>query len=210
MGGDQGRADARVETNLFIDGSGVTLKGSGVSPLGLAEHRADQTIKHIDGLVDQTRANVQNNGDQRCVPPGAFVIGDMLDGRAPGFARELGETRLMDQVAATWFDPNPPDMFQTFDQTEHGGWCGGFRHLPQPCEPAQAGLFPTLRERIEPAPLFSRQALGQPPMRFSSGQFRAEAFDSGGRGNHNSTLPTRFNCQRSQIGEPIIFDGLWR
>ena len=82
----------------------------------------------------------------------------MLDGRAPGFARELGETRLMDQVAATWFDPNPPDMFQTFDQTEHGGWCGGFRHLPQPCEPAQAGLFPTLRERIEPARGFMRPA----------------------------------------------------
>ena len=58
MGGDQGRADARVETNLLIDGSGVTLKGSGVSPLGLAKHRADQTIKHIDGLVGQTGANV--------------------------------------------------------------------------------------------------------------------------------------------------------
>src|SRR5271169_5022265 len=51
MGGDQGRADARVETNLLVDGSGVTLKGSGVSPLGLAKHRADQTIKHIDGSV---------------------------------------------------------------------------------------------------------------------------------------------------------------
>ena len=58
MGGDQGRADARVETNLLIDGFGVTLKGSGVSPLGLAKHRADQTIKHIDGLVGQTGANV--------------------------------------------------------------------------------------------------------------------------------------------------------
>ena len=58
MGGDQGRTDARVETNLLIDGSRVTLKGAGVSPLGLAKHRADQTIKHIDGLVGQTGTNV--------------------------------------------------------------------------------------------------------------------------------------------------------
>ena len=70
----------------------------------------------------------------------------------------------MDRVATAWFDSNPPDMFQTFDQIEHGGRCGGFRHLPQPCEPAQAGLFPTLRERIEPASLFGRQAVGQPPI----------------------------------------------
>ena len=50
-------------------------------------------------------------------------------------------------------------------------------------------------------------------MRFSSGhaaKFRAEAFDGGGRGNHNSALPTCLNRQRSQIGEPIIFDGLGR
>src|SRR5271163_4160724 len=84
------------------------------------------------------------------MPPGAFVAGDVLDGGAPGFAHELGETRLMDHVATAWFDPNPSDVLQTFDQTEHGGRCGGFRHLSQPREPTQAGLLPTLRERIEP------------------------------------------------------------
>jgi hypothetical protein len=52
-------------------------------------------------------------------------------------------------VATAWFDPNPSDVLQTFDQTEHGGRCGSFRHLSQPREPTQAGLFP-LRERIEP------------------------------------------------------------
>ena len=130
MGGDQGSADARVETNLLIDGSGVTLEGAGVSPLGLAKHRADQTIKHIDGLVGQTGGNVQTDGDQRRMPPAAFVVGDMLDGGAPGFARELGETRLMDQVATAWFDADPSDVLQTLDQTEHRGGRGGFRHLP--------------------------------------------------------------------------------
>jgi len=117
----------------------------------------------------------------------------------------------MDRVATAWFDSNPPDMFQTFDQIEHGGRRGGFRHLPQPSEPAQAGIFPTLRERIEPAPLLGRQARGQAPMRLSSGhdtKFRAEAFDGGGRGNNNFALPTRLDRQRSQMGEPIIFEGL--
>ena len=127
MGGDQGRADARVETNLFIDGFGVTLKGAGVSPLGLAKHRADQTIKHIDGLIGQTGGNVQTNGDQRCVSPAAFVTSDMLGGGAPGFARKLGETRLMDQVATTWFDANPDGYVS--DARSDRAWRLGWRLL---------------------------------------------------------------------------------
>ncbi len=129
MGGDQRGADARVETNLFIDGFCITLEGAGVSSLGLAKHRADQAIKHIDGPIGQTGGNVQTNGDQRCVSPAAFVTSDMLGGGAPGFARKLGEPRLMDQVATAWFDANLTDVFQTLDQTEHRGWFGGFWHL---------------------------------------------------------------------------------
>ncbi len=129
MGGDQGGADARVETNLFIDGFCIPLEGAGVSSLGLAKHRADQAIKHIDGPIGQTGGNVQTNGDQRCVSPAAFVTSDMLGGGAPGFARKLGEPRLMDQVATAWFDANLTDVFQTLDQTEHRGWFGGFWHL---------------------------------------------------------------------------------
>ena len=213
MGGDQGGADARVETNLFIDGFCVTLEGAGVSSLGLAKHRADQAIKHIDGPISQTGGNVQTNGDQRGVSPAAFVASDMLGGGASGFARKLGEPRLMDQVATAWFDANLTDVFQTLDQTEHRGWVGGFWHLLQPGEPTQTGRFATLRERIKPASLFGGQAFGQPTMHFPTGyaaQFGAEALDGGRRGNNNSALPARLDGQRSQIGEPIIFDGLWR
>ena len=48
-------------------------------------------------------------------------------------------------------------------------------------------------------------------MHFSSGhaaKFGAEPFDGGGRGNDNPALPAFLHHQRSQIGEPIIFDGL--
>ena len=86
MGGDQGGTDTRVETNLFIDGFCITLGGAGVASLGLAKHRADQAIKHIDGPIGQTGGNVQTNGDQRCVSPAAFVASDMLGGGAAGFA----------------------------------------------------------------------------------------------------------------------------
>ena len=169
MGSDQGGADARVETNLFIDGFCVPLEGAGMSSLGLAKHRADQAIKHIDGPIGQTGGNVQTNGDQRRVSPAAFVASDMLGGGASGFARKLGEPRLMDQVATAWFDANLTDVFQTLDQTEHRGWVGGFWHLLQPGEPTQTRRFATLRERIKPASLFGGQAVGQPTMHLPTG-----------------------------------------
>ena len=105
MGGDQGGADARVETNLLVDGSGIGLEGAGVPPLGLAKHRADQTIEQIDGLVGQAGGKCPRLiGDQRRMPRCRFVAGDMLDGGAPGLARKLGEARLMDQC------PRPGSM----------------------------------------------------------------------------------------------------
>lgn len=53
--GDQGTANARIEADFFVDGLGVGLKGAGLPPLGLEEHRADQTIKQVEGVIGQSR-----------------------------------------------------------------------------------------------------------------------------------------------------------
>ena len=57
--GDQGGANARIETDFLVDGFGVGLKGAGLPPLGLAEHRADQTIEQVDGAVSQTGGKIR-------------------------------------------------------------------------------------------------------------------------------------------------------
>ena len=79
LGGDQGGADARVETDLLVDGSGIRLEGASMPPFGLAEHRADQAVEQIDGLVGQAGGEIQADGDQRRVPALPLVAGDMLN-----------------------------------------------------------------------------------------------------------------------------------
>ena len=53
MGGDQRGADACIETHLLVDGAGVGLEGAGVPSFGLTEHRADQAVEQVDGLIGQ-------------------------------------------------------------------------------------------------------------------------------------------------------------
>ena len=52
--GDQGGANARIETDFLVDCFGVGLKGAGLPPLGLEEHRADQTIEQVEGVIGQS------------------------------------------------------------------------------------------------------------------------------------------------------------
>jgi hypothetical protein len=40
-GGDQRSADARIKTDLLVDGTGIGLEGAGMPTLGLAKHGAD-------------------------------------------------------------------------------------------------------------------------------------------------------------------------
>ena len=51
---NQGGADARVETDLFVDRASVGLKGAGMPRLGLGEHRPDEPLEQIDRLIGQS------------------------------------------------------------------------------------------------------------------------------------------------------------
>ncbi len=57
-GGDQRSADARIKTDLLVDGPGIGLEGAGMATLGLAKHRANQAVKQVDRLVSQAGGEV--------------------------------------------------------------------------------------------------------------------------------------------------------
>ena len=172
-GGDQRGADARVKTDFLVDGAGIGLEGAGMAPLGFAEHRADQAVEQIDGLVRQAGGEVEGDGDQRRMPALPLVAGDMLHRGAASLAGKLGKARLMHTMPARRIDADRADMLQALDQTEHRDRLRRFRHLAQPGEPALVGFRPTLRQRIEPPTLVGGEPIGQPAMDF------ADAPDSG-------------------------------
>ena len=150
MGGDQRGTDTRVETDFLVDGPGVGLECAGMPTLGFAEHCADQAVKQVDGLIGQAGGEVEADGDQCRMAALPLVTRDMLHRGAASLAGELRKARLVDVMAAARFDADRADMFQPLDQTEHGGWPGGLRHLPQPGQPGLVGFLPTMRQRIEP------------------------------------------------------------
>jgi hypothetical protein len=78
----------------------------------------------------------------------------MLNRAAAGLTNKLGQACLMDPLATTGVDADRAHMRQAFDQTEHGVRLGRLWHLPQPGQPALAGLFSPMRQRIKPAALF--------------------------------------------------------
>jgi hypothetical protein len=73
----------------------------------------------------------------------------MLHCGTASLAGELRKACLVDLVSAAGLDADRANMVQALDQAEHGGWPGGLRHLPQPCQPALANLLPTLHQRVE-------------------------------------------------------------
>ena len=91
----------------------------------------------------------------------ALVAGDMLYRRAPRFAGELGEARLMHTMPARRIKADGADMIQSLDHAEHRAWLRRFRYLAQPGEPALVGFRPPLRQRIQPMTLRGREPIGQ-------------------------------------------------
>ena len=75
---DQSGAEARVETHLLVDGAAIGLEGAGMPLVGFAEHRPDQPVEQIDGLVRQTGGEIEGDGDQGGTPTLALVARDML------------------------------------------------------------------------------------------------------------------------------------
>ena len=92
------RGDGADDT-IHLDAR-IGLEGTGMPTFGLAEHRPDQPVEQIDGLVGQVDAEIQTDGDQRCMPALAFVAGDVLHRCPVGLAREPCQARLVDQMAA--------------------------------------------------------------------------------------------------------------
>ena len=207
--GDQRGTDASVEPDLFIDRPRIRLGGAGMVSLGLAEHRADQTIEQVDGLVGQDRGDVQCCGDQGRVPALPLVAGHMLDSGAAGLANELCQTRLVDKMTAARLDADGAHMLQPLDQAKHAGGRGCLRHLPQPSEPTQTAFVPALSERIEALALLGRKRIGQPAVCLSPrtvAEVSAQPLQRHGRWDDDTALTARLHHQFGQKGKPIVLD----
>ena len=126
---NQGGANPGIEANLLVDGATIGLERPGMLPFGPAEHRPDQPVEQVDCLVCQAGSEIERDGDQGGMSALAFVSSHVLHCGAAGFTGELGETRLMNAVAASRLDADCPDVNQTLDQTQHCQRLRRFRHL---------------------------------------------------------------------------------
>ena len=145
------------------------------------------------------------------MPALAFVAGNVLHRCPVGLARELCQARLVDQMAATRLNADRANMFQAFDEAEHGGWLGRFWHLPQPGQPVLSALLTALGQRIEAPALFGGQAISKPAMHFLPGTMTnigAEPFECRRPWQDDPTLPALPHDQFSQMAKPLIFDSM--
>ena len=74
------------------------MERTGVPSLSFAEHRADQPVEQVDGLIRQASRDIERGGDQRRVPALPLIFGDMLDRGAARLAGKLGQTSLMNEM----------------------------------------------------------------------------------------------------------------
>ncbi len=180
-----------------------------VAALGPAEHRPDQPVEQVDGLVAQVGGEVQRGGDQRGVPAAPFVAGDVPHCGAPSLAGEPGEARLVHAMAVPRAEPDGADMAEALDQAEHGARCPGLGHLAQPGQPALAGVRPAPRERVQPPTLVGRQPLGQPVVGLVPrpvADLHAQPFDRPWRRDDDPSPPALLQDQSGQVGQPVVLD----
>src|SRR5690242_10422328 len=140
---DQGRAHASIKADFFIDGTAIGLEGARMTPLGFTEHRSDELVEPVDGLIGQTGADVERDGGQSRMAALTFVFGDMPRRGAASLADELSEASLMHTMSMCRIEANRPDMVQTLDQPEHCTRLRRFGHLPEPGKPALVGFIPS-------------------------------------------------------------------
>ena len=206
---DQSGAEARVETHLLVDGAAIGLEGAGMPLVGFAEHRPDQPVEQINGLVRQAGGEIEGGGDQGGTPALALVARDMLHRGAAGFTDELGKADLMHKMPTRRIQTGRADMAQTLDQTEHRHGLRRFRHLAQPGEPALAGFRPARRQRIQPMTLLGGEPIGQPAVDLATcpmAGLDAEPLERAGRWDDNPAPSAFLHHQPGEMGKPIVLD----
>ena len=197
------------EADLLVDRAAIGLEGSGMPPVGFAEHRPDQPVEQIDGLVRQAGGEIEGDGDQGGMPTLALVARDMLHRGAARFAGEPGKASLMHTMPACRIEAGGADMVQSLDQTEHRHRLRRFRHLAQPGEPALAGFRPALRQRIQPMTLLGREPIGQPALDLATrliAGLDAEPLERAGRWDDDPAPPALLHHQPGKMGKPVVLD----
>ena len=185
------------------------LEGAGMLLVGFTEHRSDQSVERVDGLVRQAGGEIESDGDQGGMPALALVTRDMLHRGAARFADELGKAGLMHSMPARRIKAGCADMIQALDQTEHRDRLRRFRHLAQPGEPALVGFRPTLRQHIQPTTLVGREPVGQPALDLATrliAGLDAEPLERAGRWDDDPAPPALLHHQPGKMHKPVVLD----
>jgi hypothetical protein len=140
----------------------ISLEGAGLAALGFAQHRANQAVEQIDGLISQAGGKIHADGDERRMPTLPLVTSDVLHRGTARLAGGCARRAWMNHMSMARLDTDRANMFEALGQAGHGGRFGGSRQLPRPTQPTLAAVFPTLNERIKPPPLIGRH----PPTAF--------------------------------------------
>jgi len=161
----------------------------------------------IDRLVGQAGGEIQGDGHQRRMPALPLETSDMLNRGFVSLTCKLAQACLVDQMSAAGIDAYRANMFQAFNHTEHGDWCGGLWHLPQPGQPDLAGFVPAFGQSIKSFSLISGQPVGQPAIHLPAAlmtELSTKPFERERRRTDYSTLPARFQGQCRQMSQPVV------
>jgi hypothetical protein len=209
--GNQRSTDTGIQTNLLVDRTAISLEGSRMSALSLAEHRPDQSVEQVDSLVCQACGQIEGYSDQSGVTALAFVFSNVLRCGTARLAGKPNKASLMNAVAACSIEVDRVDMLQALNQAEHHDRLRRLRHLAQPGEPALTGLRPALRQRIESLPLLSRQPIGQPTLDLASRPITgldAEPLERPWRWEDDAPTTAFLHCQIRQMSQSVILNGV--
>ena len=80
-----------------------------MGPFALLKESADQSLEHVERLIDQSCRELQHHGGECCLTAKRFELGQVLDGRLATFAGELQPMILMDARGALRFNADRAD-----------------------------------------------------------------------------------------------------
>ena len=80
-----------------------------MGPFTLLKESADQSLEHVERLIDQGCREFQHYGGECCLTAKRFELGQVLNGRLATFAGELQSMILMDACGALRFNADRAD-----------------------------------------------------------------------------------------------------
>jgi len=72
---NQRRSDAGVQPHLVVDDLSTAVKLLCMGPFALLKESADQSLEHVERLIDQSCRELQHDGGECCLTAKRFELG---------------------------------------------------------------------------------------------------------------------------------------